>query len=217
MIIGIVGKKGSGKTTAAEIAAKRGYIPLAFADAIKNTASKVFNIPLAIMHDPIAKDNMQISVELNETHLNAFLWALSSAYTPLHPDAINDAVGAYRGPSAVYTPRQLLQVLGTELVRDCVDKEYWLKAILSQTKPGGRYVIHDVRFQNECDFIKNKLGGTVIVIQRPGYVTADTHASEQLTPESYDFLINNNSSLSDLKLSVLSNIELAEYTYGQKV
>lgn len=212
----MVGKKGSGKTTAAEIAKKLGYQPLAFADAIKLTAEKVFNIPLKILNDPISKDSMQITSLLNEDQISKFLWELSNNYVSIHPSVIAEAIGQYKGPTVANTPRQLLQVLGTDLVRDCVDEDYWLKAVMAKVKPGSKYVIHDVRFQNECDFIKDKLNGHIIVINRPGISSNDYHISEQFIPKSYDFLINNSKSLKDFNISIISSIELAEYSHGSK-
>lgn len=211
MIIAVFGRKHSGKTTIAEIAAKKGYKPIAFADPIKITASKVFNISETVLNDPIAKDHMQVSINLNEAALSAFLWSLSNIYVQMHPSAIDEAVALYKGPEWVYTPRQLLQVLGTDLVRDCVDKDYWLKAAASKIEPNCNYVIHDARFQNECDFIKNVLKGTILVVERAGLSNKDSHVSEQFTPSNFDFKLNNDSSLKDFYMSAMSVIELAEY------
>ena len=211
MIIGLVGKKQSGKTTAAEISRKLGYIPLAFADAIKKTTSKIFNIPLAVMNDPVAKESMQLSIELNDKSIKDFLWALSASYVPMHPDTITEAVAKYKGPDMVYTPRQLLQVLGTDLVRDCVDENYWLESLASSIKPGGKYAIHDVRFQNEIEFIQKRFNGKVIVIERPGIDNIDSHISEQFQPTNYDFKINNNGSLVSFINEVKTMFALAEF------
>lgn len=217
MIIAVFGKKGSGKTTVAQIAAKKGYKLIAFADPLKLTCSKVFNIPESVLNDPIAKDNMQISISLNEAALSAFLWSLSNNYVQIHPSAIDEAVGTYKGPSEVYTPRQLLQVLGTDLVRDCVDKEYWVKAASAKIEPNNKYIFHDTRFENECDFVKNNLNGIILLVERAGQFNNDNHASEQFKPQNFDFKINNDSSLNDFYFSVLSTIELAEYQNGKKI
>lgn len=216
MIIGVVGKKGSGKTTAAKLAEKLGFIPLAFADALKNTTSKVFNIPVNILNDNYAKDNMQITIELTDSVLSNFLWELSNTYTPIHPTAIEQAIADYAGPRMMSTPRQLLQVLGTDLVRDNVDKEYWLNALLSKIKnPKLDYIVHDVRFQNECDLIKRK-NGAVLVITRPGGTNLDSHVSESFKPAEYDFLINNNSSIDQFTRDVTNVLRLAKLN-GSKI
>lgn len=207
MIIGIVGKKGSGKTTIAKIAELKGFIPLAFADALKLTTSKVFNIDLHYLNDNYAKDNMQITIELTEQQIEKFLWELSLSYKPIHPDTIVDAAARYDGPAIVYTPRQLLQVLGTDLVRNFVSDQYWLDALQSKiTNLSQNYIIHDVRFQNECDFVIDALKGAIIIVERPGLETTDSHVSEMLNPTNYTVKLTNDTSLNEFSNLVTNTL-----------
>ena len=78
------------------------------------------------------------------------------------------------------TPRKILQFVGTELLRDNLDKimpglgsgvfthhlGLWYQEEVKRN-PGCRIVISDVRFQNEIDFIQS-LGGSVVKVDRPG-------------------------------------------------
>jgi hypothetical protein len=113
------------------------------------------------------------------------------------------------------TPRQMLQFVGTDLLRDNLDKimpglgkdifthhfGIWYKDLMDKN-PDAQVVISDVRFQNEVDYI-HQLGGYVIMLNRDTVnltSTGDLHASElsvsQIT--GIDFTIKNNSSLEEL-------------------
>ena len=86
------------------------------------------------------------------------------------------------------TPRQLMQLFGTEFGRHLVHKDIWIKLMESEIRKyynkGVSIIIDDIRFQNEVDLIKNikfsnKTGGTVFLIDADRDVR-DNHASEQV-------------------------------------
>lgn len=95
------------------------------------------------------------------------------------------------------TPRFLLQTLGTEWGRDLVDKDVWVKSLLSSYTNEQDWIITDVRFPNECSEIK-KLGGKLVRVERTHF--NDTHPSETALDgyNDWDYIINNNGSLGDL-------------------
>ncbi len=80
--------------------------------------------------------------------------------------------------------RRLLQLLGTQVVRECIDDEYWVKAarerIMKLNIETGPLVtfVPDVRFPNEISMIRS-LGGELWRIRRP--VTEPVPGSE--TPD----------------------------------
>lgn len=88
------------------------------------------------------------------------------------------------------TPRKLMQFIGTDLLRDNLDKimpglgknifthhfRLWYEEEL-RINPDLCVIISDVRFQNEIDFIQS-LGGIVVKINRPNAMTNDQHSSE---------------------------------------
>ena len=76
------------------------------------------------------------------------------------------------------SPRQLLQTLGTEWGRDCVDRDIWLKLAKARyDAPGGGYVVFsDVRFQNEADWVRKH--GALIHITRADAPPVSAHSSE---------------------------------------
>lgn len=94
------------------------------------------------------------------------------------------------------TPRELMQSLGTEWMRDCVDKAGWLK--MAQHEHGWLkhnpscfgMVIPDVRFQNEADWIRQN--GVLIHISRPQVNHKNKHESDKSIPNKPgDFFISN--------------------------
>jgi hypothetical protein len=92
------------------------------------------------------------------------------------------------GLPAGITPRVMLQLIGTELGRNLLDPDIWVKAGMGKAKPvwrkGGIVVFDDVRFENEARAIK-ELDGEIWLIQRKGYFPPlDSHISEKGLPLS---------------------------------
>lgn len=102
--------------------------------------------------------------------------------------------------------RRLLQRLGTDIIRDCIDPEWHIKrwihnfeSILAQPKNDTiEYVIiDDVRFKNEASFIRDN-GGKIIGIERD-CVVKDIHSSETIDLyKNVDVIIHNNGTIDAL-------------------
>jgi len=111
--------------------------------------------------------------------------------------------------------RIILQIVGTEIFRNRVDKNYWIKQIAQEDIDENFVFITDGRFVNELEIysdliIKNKKEIEVFKIR----VNRDElkkdkiyneHSSEKELDdyEGWDFVINNNGSLEDLKEKVM--------------
>jgi hypothetical protein len=128
------------------------------------------------------------------------------------------------GPDWEMTYRQLLQKLGTEAMRNGLHENVWINALFADYKPvcnkfeskmlqtGGNYtssicsdcdcfpnwIITDMRFENEFDAVKARGGITIRVnTNRAGFVS--DHPSETaLDNHKFDFVIDNDGSISDL-------------------
>jgi len=102
------------------------------------------------------------------------------------------------------TPRQLMQTLGTEWGRNCVDLNIWLNVAQQRinhinriAQNGDTYiagiVISDIRFPGETKWLRDQ-GGTIWHIHRPKnpFATKSEHESEiPLIPQDGDqFIIN---------------------------
>ena len=82
-------------------------------------------------------------------------------------------------PSAIIggkTPRQFMQLLGTEFGRQMIDEDLWINAWKSRAFSLERVVADDVRYPNEVEALKSA-GGFLIHIARAG-VVQQGHASE---------------------------------------
>ena len=125
---------------------------------------------------------------------------------PTYLAATVDAVGwekAKENPSV----RRILQDLGLA-ARQTFGEDCWVDALHRQREDGKRYVITDVRFENEAQFIRS-VGGKILHITRPGAEAVRPHVSEAgVQFEEADFVISNDGTLDDLcvKLMDLFNV-----------
>lgn len=113
-------------------------------------------------------------------------------------------------PSIGKSPRQLMQLLGTEFGRHLVHDDLWL--ILAQQNIAnlldlssawaGGVVISDVRFENEAAWVRAQ-GGVVVHIYRPEVCGVNPHSSEAgIAVHDNDFNIRNDADLQHLYAQV---------------
>lgn len=97
--------------------------------------------------------------------------------------------------------RRLLQETGMT-ARKMFGKDFWIEYALSNTDPLENYVVSDVRFVNEAEYIRD-LGGTIWRINRVNNHPINSHISEvALDDYSFDFVLQNDGSIEDLHLSL---------------
>jgi hypothetical protein len=99
------------------------------------------------------------------------------------------------------TPRQLLQFVGTELIRECISPYFWCKVLDESIQNEAKVVITDVRFFEERQYVTAKKG-TLIRIDRTNNETEkDNHASETNlgADNEYDYLLKNNGTIEELQ------------------
>jgi len=98
------------------------------------------------------------------------------------------------------TPRKFLQLLGTEMFRNCFRDDVWLKMMELElanlnTK---KAVITDIRFNNEAQFVRKNCG-YIIQIIRPDQESDDDHSSEAgIDQELIDHTIMNDGTIQEL-------------------
>jgi hypothetical protein len=103
-------------------------------------------------------------------------------------------------PAAI---RALLQEWGTEL-RRAEEPDYWLMAWCRRAEElgGDAFVIPDVRFPNEAEFVAER-DGLLIKIVRPG-MAGDSHASERSLDgwDEWDAVLANTGTLEELQQQI---------------
>ena len=103
------------------------------------------------------------------------------------------------------SPRELMQSMGTDWGRHQVHPELWLLLaeknleFLGQTNDNARgFVISDLRFENEADFVR-KRGGMVIHLLRPDAAEVNPHISETgIGIQDNDLVLHNDGAIEDL-------------------
>lgn len=136
-LIGLCGRKGSGKDTAAKALAEQyGYKIVKFAAPLKAMVNALL-------------DSQGVSLQLRERMIEGDLKEVPTGY-----------LGGR-------SPRYAMQTLGTEWGRDLIDKNFWTQAFVNQINfnENTRYVCTDMRFANESSIVK-ELGGLRVRISR---------------------------------------------------
>lgn len=125
---------------------------------------------------------------------------LEDFYDENTKEVVNDNVN--------YSPRQIMQIFGTDIVRNNeIDKFFpkmpkhtsrWIYLMEQFCKKHSNIVIDDVRFQDELDALK-KLGATIILVSRQTQSQQDNHSSETQQLSNYDYLIDNSVELNEVE------------------
>ena len=128
----------------------------------------------------------------------------------LTPDQLHDPVAKETlDPRWGRTPRQILQVVGTDLLRAQFDVDVFRKSArfgIEAALAAGEtlVVVSDCRFENEAALVR-ELGGVVWHVRRATRGTTETaHVSEQtLAVAPSDVVVANDGTLDDLRARVL--------------
>lgn len=172
-VVGLIGKKRSGKDTFAQGLIARGATRFAFADPLKEAA-----LELNPLIGPVA---------------------LPGELAPIRDVRLADAVDrlGWEGAKEIPEVRRTLQQFGIGI--RAIDEAFWVRVTLTRAVVhDGPAVITDVRFPNEAKAIAD-VGGILVRIDRPGLASTDTHISETaLDGYPADLTVTNSGTADDL-------------------
>lgn len=97
------------------------------------------------------------------------------------------------------TLREMLQRLGTDLIKNQLDQDAWIKALFSKYDDiSSWWIVTDVRFPNEAKKIR-EMGGNLIRINRPGIKLMD-HPTETGLDDwaDWDMVVENDKDIDKL-------------------
>ena len=195
-IVGISGKARVGKDTLGRYIIEefinkhnRVFKQVAFADAVKLMCKKYFDL----------SDEQLWGLEKEKT----------TTYLKPGKIACSNNLADY------WTPREIMQHIGG-LFRK-IDPNFWINYLYKNLLGAGSFVITDVRYTNEADFIKEH-NGFLIRITRE--LSEDIHNMQHESEvdldnyllEKYDVVVDNNGSLVDLR-RIASEVVAAIITF----
>ena len=209
IILGLSGKKGSGKDTVADILCETleaAPIKAAFADALYDEVSEYFGVSVEDLRRRQTKETPMERLAFSQCRLSNF-----------HAFALEH----HTGPVAHYidwlnqprSPREALQMWGQEFRRD-EDPDYWVKILEQRLLQAGRpAIVTDVRNINERSFIL-RCGAQHWKIENarvtPTGATSQHVSETTMDNFSFDYVIHNDGTLDELKSSVLAASPLLE-------
>ena len=194
MIIGMCGLIGTGKDTVADILVNNyNFIKVSFADKLKDGVATVFSWDREMLEG--TTDESRTWREQKDE-----FWS--------------------RETNEHITPRLVLQMFGTDCMRNGFYNGIWVSIVKQQiiNNPNKNFVIPDVRFPNEAKMIK-EVNGEVwricrgqdpqwfISYVKDNIVPTDVHESEwQWAKLDFDCVIHNNDTVKDLKNQVSNHL-----------
>lgn len=95
------------------------------------------------------------------------------------------------------TVRKMLQIVGTEALRDKLHPNVWVNALFADYNSYSKWVITDMRFPNEFEAVKEK-GGICIRVNRDSSEKSDHLSETALDNHQFDFTIDNNGTIEQL-------------------
>lgn len=173
MIIAFSGRIGSGKSELAKICQNKGFEKLYFALPLKQLVANLIHVGI---EDINPLKNVEKKYKFTKKD---YIYLANETNIPF--ETIRDEMKNVK----LNTVRQLLQFIGTDLIRK-YNPDWHVNKIKTMIDKDKNYVFDDVRFPNELKLIK-ELGGDCWFIIRPIINNVSNHISEiSLTWKDFD-------------------------------
>lgn len=203
MILSLSGKKKSGKDTIANFLVKdQNFIKLSFATPLKELISKVFRLDTNLLHDDVLKDTeLGEKIIIDYYHVDKIRQIVSEEWGFPIDYSTREKLERFHGHE-INTPRKLMQVIGTDMLREGVRDDIFIVLMASKLKEVTRpTVVADSRLENEREFLK-KIGAVMALVKRHQPEDKfDDHISENDfgKEDEYDIIVENNIGLNQLR------------------
>lgn len=162
IVVGLLGLKGSGKDTCAKyLVEEKGFIRIGFADALYREVAQAFDVTVEFLGNRETKETDLPSLALVHCSDAAFIRTVREEEGALAEPDYQKFLHKPR------SPRYLLQLWGTEYRRRRGVDGYWLDIVKAaiDAQPDKCFVVTDVRFSNEANFIE-ELNGVLVRVRR---------------------------------------------------
>lgn len=185
------------------------YKVVSFANPLKRTLSALLNVPIEKFSDRDFKENYYIFFPTLDITNNP----------PYNAEIVSDNAFARFLKNKNFeflktswiSIRQLLQVFGTECMRETFGDKLWILTTLQEKRP---IIISDLRFKVELSEIKSRRGITICIdrdICIPGNHASEKEFVEMKNNNMFDYIILNNGTLEDLFNSLKSVLKNGNY------
>lgn len=220
LIIGLVGEKNHGKTESAkmiqalllgvddydtyskmQLLLASNYNIVNFADELKSMVSVILGCSIDKLEERDFKENFAFNPRTKELLRVDDMFHVGFVYTDA--DKYDEAI-TFNGSANFehyVLVRTMLQYIGTNVMRNKVDRNYWIKILQLHMLRNydSSFIVGDIRFQNETDCV-TELGGITIKIVRSNVTNNNiSHQSEsEVKSIKTDFVVENDGTLIDL-------------------
>lgn len=186
IIIGLGGRKESGKSALSKVCKEYGYEVVRFAEPLKQLVSSLIHVK---------REELDALKNVEREYV---FYDMDCQFIAKETDIDFHFIKEKLGGKVFHTVRELLQIIGTDIIRE--KQSDWhvrktLEYIESEEIKDKNVVIDDLRFPNERKMIES-LGGTCWFIIRPRIDNISNHISEtSLIWQDFENVIVNDESL----------------------
>lgn len=185
-ILGVSGRKGSGKSAISSILVQKGFVRVSFADFLKETIAELYNLKIEHFYDPVAKER---------AFEQPLIWGASEHQRLVE---ITGETIPFGGPRSISSIRDAMQFIGTDVLRKN-NPNIHVERTRQKIEGLDLCYVDDVRFPNEKSLIE-KMGGKSVFIIRPNHFSFSNHQSEiALRWNSFKYVFVNDRSEEQLK------------------
>jgi hypothetical protein len=173
-IVGFIGRKQSGKDTAADYLVENNiaHAKHAFMDPFKSILMTVFNMKRDLLYvDHLKERPFKVPIRLRDSEFREIVQLMNDfvPYCGYTENDWRDLVG-----TVIESPRRLMQFLGTDFVRKRISPSWHLHAAFSErgldliktrhiNAPPVVLCMSDIRFKNEVTFLRDMFGQNALI------------------------------------------------------